>query len=530
MKLITKTSIIIFCLSFAFMFFLTADVPPHWESHLFVEGAFSNYLPTVFLSIAKLGDAVATASHGPVNVLYYRTLFFVFGYEFILYRLVKSLFFAGTILSFFLLSTLFLKLRYALMSALFLSFSFPIFIQTFVFDEGFIIGEFFKMAALYVFFVSLQDISIKKRCMFFVLALLAIRTYTPAFSIVGTVFGYLALLKREKIKYYLILIFLLLLLKFPTGPSAFTFGDSSYGFKVAVAKKVFFENIPRFVFSPLPKFSELYYRPYVSVLTFFGFWLFLFSIFIVIFKNYLHLKLPNVIGTEQPKSRKEFILFFSLWFLCELPILFFLPEHAIRYTAALTAPIVLLFCTFFQRSFDIIQVRSAKYILTLFFISLLLVNISYATLFRATWGSAFIGMEEVSSFIRDNLPTGKKAKLFYYATSAAPEYHVVEVNEAKKYTVSQRVLPLNMDLNSISVEFLEKEKTEVYDVYVVKRVTSFGRSEYPSIHFEEYTNLKHIKTIEGKKKGLFDLTVGRIMSLSNYHPNTFYVYQLYSQG
>lgn len=526
MNVLTKTGLSIFCLAFLLIVFLSADVPPHWESHLFIEGAFSRDLLEVLWTTVRLGDEVPTASHGPVNVFYYRILFFLFGYNFFLYRLIKSLFFAGAMVFFFRLALFFLEMRYAVMASAFFMFSFPLFIQTFVFDEGFIIGEFFKMTALFFFFNSLVNSSIKKKFLFFIFALLAIRMYTPTFSIIGVVLGYLIFFERKKIKQYAIPLLLLFFLKFPIGSSGLGFGDSNYGFKFIIVKKIFFENAWRFIFSPFPYFSDLYYRPYVSILTFFGVWLFIVLFIICMFGRKLSKYLPNIFNYFNKVIIDKKLGIFLIWIVCEIPILFVLPEHAIRYTAALTAPVALLFFYFFQNAQLQIKKSSIKNIMFIFFILMLFTNVAYASLFRATWGSAFIGMEKSSMLIRDIISDGKNAKVFYYATSAAPEYHIVEKNETDKYTVSKRIVPIVMNINEISPAFFNNQRDNIHEIFIIKRISSFGNSEFPMLNFEEYVNLKRIAIVEGRTKGFFDILVGNVLSFLNYKPNQFFIYQV----
>ena len=152
-------ALILFAFAFLYMFTFTVDVDPHWESHLFITGSFDLSPSYIFNEIFRVGSERGTASHGPVNAVYHRTLFTFFGYNWFFWRIAKSLFFAGAVLCFFLICNRFLKREYALAASAFALFSFPVFIQTLVFDEGFIIGEFFKIFALYLFHRSGRNIA-----------------------------------------------------------------------------------------------------------------------------------------------------------------------------------------------------------------------------------------------------------------------------------------------------------------------------------------------------------------------------------
>ena len=67
-------------------------------------------------------------------------------------------------------------------------------------------------------------------------------------------------------------------------------------------------------------------------------------------------------------------------------------------------------------------------------------NLGYVTLFRATWGSSFIGMDKVSEFIlNSDLSKDKNSILFYHASSVAPEYVAVDKNNITTYTLSRRI-------------------------------------------------------------------------------------------
>lgn len=536
-----KLAATLFAIAFIYMFLFTVDVPPHWESNLFIESSVNTPLAKSLIKTVQIGSEEVTASHGPINAIYYKILFSFFGYNYISYRLIKSLFFAGVILFYFLICKEFIKRRYSGAAALFVTFSFPIFIQTLVFDEGFIIGEFFKMVAIYLFIshVKLNKKGFLSYISIFIFSLLAIRTYTPTFSLVLLFCTYLLLTNIKRLKSYILLIFLIALTKLPLNASI-AFGEPSYGFKLSIVYKFLFSDISRYIYSPLPFFQALYYRPLVSVVTFFGFWLFSLVLAVYIFRKKLTLFLPkyfnwdNATIDNSENNNKFAITFFISWILVELPIFFVLPEHAIRYAAGILTPLIGLFCFFCQKAEDLC-VKHKKQIFFLFavcFILAIATNIGYVTLFRATWGSSFIGADKVSEFIlNSDRSKDKNSILFYHATSVAPEYITVDKNNINTYTVSQRIVPISISAEKFTYNDLIKSKNNKTEIYIVKRISSFDRSSYPNIKLDDVKDIEKITTIEGKTNMPFDRMMNfltKLFSIS-YHPNIFYVYKIQNQ-
>lgn len=524
----------VFILAFFYIFNFTVDVNPHWESNLFIESMASAPFSLSLLNIFRIGGEYITASQGPFNSVYYKILFFLFGYDYLFYRIIKSLFFSGAILFFYLLCTQFLKKKYALGASLFVLFSFPLFIQTLVFDEGFIIGEFFKMGALYFFFndVNRDKSHIISRLLVLFFSILAIRTYTPEYALSAILLLYVLFVCRQKLKQYWWVLLYIILTKVPLD-GRLGFGASSYGFKLSIFSKFLFGDAVRYISSPLPYFSDLYYRPFVSVMTFFGFWLFLVFVLLFLSRDWLNAQQRfNAVfnKTEFSSSKKSALIFLLIWVMCELPIFFILPEPAIRYAAAIILPSLGIFFLFFQETEEILNWHKRK-IIVIFFILFsfaILTNFSYAVLFRATWGSSFIGMDKTSYYIlENNLEKNKKAIVYYYATSVAPEYYAVDKESSDKYTVSNRIIPLKIDISKISSAYFEEQKDEETEIYVIKRISSFGNSQYPSLNFDTLPYLKKITVIEGRSDNAFDNVFNFLTSVLKipYDPNTFYIYK-----
>src|SRR3989338_9403223 len=215
--------------------------------------------------------------------------------------------------------------------------------------------------------------------------------------------------------------------------------------------------------------------------------------------------------------------------LAEIQNYTFLPEHAIRYLFAFLLPfsifalnMIMLFIEDIRHEYK----RTISLFIIIMVFGIMLTNGAYVYSFRAGWGSSFFAFEEVIDYFTENHETN--TGVLYNAGSVAEEYKYIN-KSSEDYSFDTASLDY---IKKWDVEEFRENKIEEYgkqyaSFFVLKRVTSLNKTEFPSIDFTTYANLMEVKKIEGVENTFFDKVNTLIISLLDveYEPNIIYVYQ-----
>ena len=513
-----KNTSLLFLTAFFYLLFFSSGIPFFWDNHEFHE-YFVNlpYLESLQQLITPTASTIGDAPRATYGILV-RTLFILFKHEFFFWIVAKTLFFAGTITAFYLLlRKIEFSKKTAFIATLALLTNYPVYFHTLLFAEPFIIAEFFKITILCMLVkdITQEKTSWKTQLTIALLAIPALRSYPPGVALVPTIVLFFVFTSFRYLKRYWLLTLYLLAFNFPR--SLLTQGlNPGLPLHLSHLKHLFTKDLPTAWLSPLPNLDLLYYLSFYNILSFLGIILTIISLLILvknarrIKKTNQHLALPLAIA----------------WLISEFPILIFAPDPAIRYLSGLLPAITILLSLLYQHAHTTISKPNKKFYTTVLAIgisSIILTNIGYTFVFRATWGSAFVGYELVVQWIDEQQQNNVGA--LYHTTSVADEY--VHITKGNKYCLKKD--PHYFRAKSIadfSPEKLEAFAKKYDHFYVIKRISSKGRSEYPPLDLNKNTHLKLVTTIYGVAKTPFDWINPLFMKLFNYRPNTFYVYEL----
>lgn len=496
-----KVPFIIFILSFSYMAFLTYDVPFFWDDHEFHEKYLSSLISDLVLDLFNFDSENITHTSRPIYGIFVKTLFYFFGFNFVAYRIIKALIFAGVFVLLYFLSEQFIKKKMFMIMFIVSTFlSFPYYIHTLVFDEPFIIAELFKIFAFLLLFkdIASEKKSIYRQLSIGMLCLLAIRTYNPAGSTMIILFIFI-LLHFKLIKRYILLLLFLFVISFPWTiliRDVNIFGP--HGFSTTHFAKIFMSNYQIYIL-PTIYISNLYYLPFSAIFTAFGFGLFILCLALITYKRALSV---NTIK----------FFFIPIWFLAEVPLLLALPESAIRYTSAFIPSIFLVLFCMCERTFNLIRVKKFfKFLVIFFVVGIILLNLMHTVIFRIGWGNTFIGNQKVTDFLE--CYREKDSEVFYYAGSVANEYIPL-----KKYTNNYKLADL--PYNKISSEdFFNKNNliklAENKTIYIIQRETVRKTEKFPSTDLSDYKTFEKIAIIKGKNTSLFNHMYEIIINIFN---------------
>ena len=270
-------AIIIFIFSFLHILFFTQSLPPFWEAYQTHEGMIQQSLALFLAQIFTFSGSILDKVW-PAYGLYFKFLFSFFGYDFSgSFRIVKALIFSTAMLLVFYIFHHFLRSKkLALTGTVLIATSYPLYIHTMVFDEPFIIGETYKLAALFLFLITSQQehITVIRQISVYLLAVLAFRTYPPAASLLPLLILTTLSFYRKQLKKYLVIFLLLFIMIFPF--SSFITGKVSgpFGFHIENIPQLFTNDLVRNIVSPFSAFdlSEysfrgLYWKPLPNLVT-----------------------------------------------------------------------------------------------------------------------------------------------------------------------------------------------------------------------------------------------------------------------
>ena len=524
---VKKVSLILFVAAFLYMAFFSIDVPPFWDDYCFLDAYAGNSFTHYMKDLFKLGSDKFFYSERPLFALWTKVVMNVSGINFYLYRIFRCINFAIFVALMFLFIDRFLKNRWiAVWSSVFAMFSLPIYIHTLQYVEPFVFAEAFKIIAFWFF---LKDYYREERSSIFLqlgvclAALFAVRAYDPCYSIGLIIFLFVLFSRPGKLRRYLGLIIFLFAINFPKGIHYANELGTPWGLNLS--------NIPGFIFGssflnlfyPIPSIRNLYYKPLIGV---YG-GLFLWAVILVL--------IGNGVLRKKIKYRVEnkFHLFLLCWILGEIPLWFVLPETATRYLSSVMIPLTTLCLLAIIRFRSVFQGRF-RYVLK-FIVSIVLVvtitfNMLYVYIFRGTWGSSFIGYSKTADYvesIRD-----KNAVVMYYAGSAAREYFPVDKSK-RRFCFKQDVkYQKTFSESDLRVEGLKKISGDYNELYVIKRITSFTRSQFPSIDYSNNRNVQLVNVIYGEGDFIYDRLNKFLVKLTgiNYLPNEFRIYKLEKKG
>lgn len=530
---------ILFFLTLIYLFFYTNGVPFFWDDHEFHSFyANQSYLSLIKTGLSEIGMTSYTLRTG--FGLFFKILLDLFGYDPQIMRLAVSIIFAMTSTMFAYLCLRYIHNRFSvLLIPLFVIFTFPIYIHLLTHDYWFL-SNFFIIMAIMLFLSDYHKLktSILKQIGIFFLCFVSFRTYSPSLMIFGLLFLFILFTSPANLKRYCFLLVSIFMVGFPfiaffqntAGPVSSLF--SSLDYKPLKGVILNPESLD-FIISPIPNFNDLYYLPYVSIISFFGFWLLVITLFLwglYLFNKFKPLKIFN---TEVTFSNKRILIFTFIWFICESSIWLILPEHAIRYASGGLMPFAMLCGILLFNTKNVLKVpykRLFSMMIILIICLTVLTNLAYITLFRASWGSAFVAYEKVTPYLES--VRDQNSTIIYYATSAAMEYIPLTEYTKRKCEVdieSYRTYRKEGDPLKFSEDEIAILKKEFNEVYILKRITSFTMQQFPEIDFSMYKNLRLIKIFDGKEDVLFDNLFSYFVKKFKieYQPNKVYIYKTF---
>lgn len=529
--------VILFFIALTYIFLMTNGVPFFWDNHEFHDGyAQTSYMNLVKTIFQETGSSLVTGR--PTYGLYFKGLFEIFGLDYSAFRLANSLLFALSIVLIAILCLKFIADKFSLfLIPLFIMFAFPLFVQVLTFCPWFITSFFILLIIL----LFLSDYNRYKTSFFsqiaiILLCLVSFRMYSPSIMIFGVLFLFIFLNNLRKFRRYTFLLLVIFLMGFPVisfiqaSPSK---SSLPHGINTWNLKRVFLNEVGDYILSPLPNPSDLYYKPFIAIITFFGFWL-LVGIAIIaglyILRKYLYF--GCLFHGKKEFKHKILLKFCIIWLLCESSIWFFIPEHSIRSSSGSLIPLTIFFGIIILNIHKFLKPNYKK--LFILFILLMvsfavLTNIAYSGVFRASWGSSFTAYEKTTRYLEGM--KNSNSLVLYQACSVASEYIPLRDYSGRTYQINQESYKnyrKECDAKKFSKEELITFGKVFSEVYVLKRITSFLNNPMPALDFETYENLELIQIIEGKENVLFDkiLTIISKIAKINYQPNKILIYKL----
>lgn len=528
-----KKPLFLVLIIFAFYYLLTISIPPFWEDHTFHQRFIQTPITDHIKGIFRIGNDNIFHLERPVLGMYFHATFSLFKYDFFWHQLVKILF---TSISSLLLFTLLVRYlnnnTLAFLITLFAYLSYPFFSNFLQYDNPFVFSEFFKVAAL---FFLLKDISKEKtnllnQILIILFAIFAFRSYNQAWSIVGVIILFTTLYNHKLIKRYTLLFAALILYNFPlnilsvlTKKASYSDQAENYGTSFL---KFFYKTVEPF-YNPLYLPDSLYYISLTEILSFFGILLILVTLVLLIIK-YFEKKIGKMrFFTNKKQDSHSLILLSVVWITCEIPLWYIAPDPTVRYLSGIMIPLfIIIFCaintihTSLRTGFK----RPFISIITILLMAFLLTNITYAYLFRITWGSAFIGYAKVNDYLEET--RASNAYVLYYAGTVARLLFPLD-KQSDQYTFKQDVIYEKGGVEDFKEANIRKLKKQYKEVYIIKSKSAFGNSEYPPVAIEQYKNLKEIKEIKGKTNDFVDKITERITRKFGIMYN-FYTFKIYN--
>ena len=548
-----RYKVLLFIISVAFIFFFTLGVPPFWEEQLYqaeyVQQPTLHWIKEIFLSFGK--NNIFNAER-PFDALLFKGLFALTGYNYVAMRFIKSLFFGFFIVLIF---TFIEKYRKNTAAALgvsaYIMCTLSLYIHVLVFAEPYLLTEIIKLV---IFFIFLKDYFAQKtswshQFLVGLLFLLSVRMYVPAYSVMGILGLFVLLHNWRKIKRYLYLFLFFIFSAVPWPLTTRVGSSAAFAPKLSVMEHFFTYDLLHYSTSPLFSLSDLYYKPFFAIITFFGFWCIMLLLTLFLLYHFLCKLLTKHfysrkereenersisveeatlnVTSENKFETKSLTLFLFVWLFAELPLWIILPEFATRYATSVLLPFSLLVVVMTLYVLSTIRKMYRKYVagvIILLVVLAILTNVAYITAFRGGWGSSFIAIEDAQDFIASD-KEGNTIGL-YYGFSTADEYYPIN-----KSSPTHELIPdLYFEQQHNEEDFTKEKMTEkatVYDtIYVLKRLTT-GGTELPEYTFEEYEYLTLVKVVEGTRTSdPYDFLMKILVRAGvNYNPNYIYIYK-----
>lgn len=552
-----KILLLLFILSFSYIFFFTQCVPFFFDDHEFHADYVKADYKEHFRDLVRLGaDSIATGPR-PVYGFYAKALFPLLGYDYCGYRIAKALIFSLLISAFYLLLLqLFKRKTIALITTVYFMTTFPLFLQTFGYNGPHIFAELFKIAAIILFVkdITCEKTSIMRQGLVFMFALLAIRSYSPAYALAVilpffTLFYvlFVASAKQQRWqsllnygKRYGILFVCIMMIQFPvtlvdniaSGNFLGGISTKTYTPKLVNIKHVFLNDLKESIFNLKPSYISLYYKSFSAIVTFFGFWLIVISSVFLCFKQLKKkISTKSSVALSTTMNTKLIFILALVWLFCEIPNYIFLPEHAIRYIMAFFVPFTILCTLLIVKYLENVK-ENYKHYASIVIIAMLagamLTNISFVYAFRAGWGSSFIGFEKVMDYFAENHDSN--TKVLSYTNAVATEYKYINKSRTDSYQFGGASLEYNFsgNYNDFSEERIKEQAKNYSELYVLKRTTSISKVSYPYVTLEAYPSLTLVAIFDGyDEKTLFDRINKWLMSTMHisYQPNRIFVYE-----
>ncbi len=506
--------------AFAYLLFFTQGLPPFWEAlQTFESFTTQSFLSLVQQTLSFSGNVLE--KNTPAHGLYFKTVFFLFGQDVGKWRVAKALAFASMIFVLvLLLQELFVSRTAVVSGALLITTSFPLYIHSMVIDEPFILAEFWKYAALLVFFKDLRSptFSFWRICLLYSSLLLAFKTYPPAIAILPPLVFFTALYYRHFMKRYFFAFLLIGIMVFPF--SNFLSGTIAgpFGIHLENVPLVFLQGLRQNLFSPLAAidfsnytFRGLYWKPFPFVVTFFGLWTILISF---VFLTYSLLRKRFASASEKLVRFPCFqlVLFAFVWMLSEFPIFVSVPEPALRYTSAFITPLVIALTSiilFLRTRVRQRTQRSARRLLCTVVIVIILINMTHTFFFRALLGSETIAMEHVSHVLKNT----SNACVVYAPLFVAD--HFLYLNTTNTYAIRTdlRRIPTIQPYH-YSGDYFRSLKSSCSRIFIVQYKSFLDASRFPPLAYEEHKEMKLIQHIIGKEDTLYDSLIALLQRKS----------------
>ncbi len=532
------------CLIMGLFFFfyaliMTYNIPYFWEDLLFLEGAHSQSTLDLLDQTFTLGTENFSHPGIPLTLLFLNAITNITGDTAIFFRIVRCLFLSGIVIFFYLMLCKFnINKKQAVVMTIVAGFSYPLFLTTFFIPRPEIFGLFWEYCGLFFsFHVFFENEKLSKIQFYFyqagvfIFLFIAMKMFSPSYFIVPILFLFILLMDYKQLSKFILLICFLSAIYFPLNTEIIHGNVGSYTLGSDSIKYMFSQGSIWSFFS----FNNLYYKTLPEVLTPFGILVVFFDICVICYFLFysilsLLLKLLRVNKTSEEKvfwsseKEKAFVIFMSLMVLFNIFFIFAAPDPATRYIVFFIMPLLSLMIFFVFKGIEILKIKSKPIIAILIICICMMVfyNMALSVMFRFTWGSAFIGMDKVSSFI-EALPD-KKIVMFYYDGSPADEYAPIYLlngiffkKDKLKIVEKHWEVPINTTEYALA--------SQDGEVYIIKRQSSFGRTVYPSYNFTD-PNFMLITTIKGENSIVdsFFVKFAKAVHVS-YDFNTFYIYK-----
>ena len=521
-------------ISFMYILFFSQCVPFFFDDHEF----HHNYVQTSWKELSLQFFSFNTEGGiadglRPVYGLFFKTIFPFLGFDYCSYRIVKAIIFAVLITLIFVFTNYLLKnTLLALYYSIFIMTLFPLYIHTLVYDGPHIIAEFFKILALFLIVKDIQQqkTSFLRQFLIILFSLLAIRTYPPAYSVLGALFLFIIFYKRATILRYTFVLFAIFISQFPIF-KPFSPSKGIYHFGLWSIHHVFSNHLFENLINPLPNMSNLYYKSFYDILSFFGVWFLIFILLLTAIKTFKnnHVFTQKTTTTTKINTRLLYALTLA-WMLSELPTYLFLPENAIRYITTFMIPFSLFITTTTAVLLQKVKPRyhtTLSAIFIILFTGIILTNVAYTYAFRAGWGSSFMAFEGVMDFFAEHHTTA--TGVLYYSGAVADEYKFVN-KTGMDYAFGKGITYIkSAELKEFSNDAIKRMAVKYPNFFVLKRTTSVTKTNYPPLDIENSSILSLVRVINGVDchNTLFDRINLLMMHALNkdYQPNRVHIYK-----